>query len=288
MAEDQVDQPDMAEGDANENTVAVSAKVDLATSDVSTMMTNLMAAMGALIGGLATQPVVPTQPVTVDDLPEWLERAAATTRDMVAKLPKPQPAPLPEEASEDQWKFAISKQTGKVLGILPENALAERWFSTEADEEIVSKNALSSYDSAVARCKKAVQTIIKECQRTNRKFRDTDFELEWHNMCLRSLVPDPDGDPFSPAPQGYAQARKIFNKPQFYVNGATAGDIRQGFGGDCWFLAGVAALTNFKAGLSQNYVQVDGDEKVGAYGFVFHRGKYIFSFFSFLFGNREY
>lgn len=75
-----------------------------------------------------------------------------------------------------------------------------------------------------------------------------------------------------PVPQGYTQARKIFPKPALFVDGATAGDVRQGFGGDCWFLAGIAALTNMDDGLKHNYVHVDGDEKVGVYGFVFHRG----------------
>lgn len=65
--------------------------------------------------------------------------------------------------------------------------------------------------------------------------------------------------------------QEIFEKPQFYIEGATASDVRQGNDGDCWFLSALCALGN-KEGLIDR-VCVARDEKVGVYGFVFHQGK---------------
>ena len=55
------------------------------------------------------------------------------------------------------------------------------------------------------------------------------------------------------------------------MDGATSGDVRQGRAGDCWFLAALGALGN-KKGLIDK-VCVHREEKVGVYGFVFHRGE---------------
>ena len=242
--------------------------------DMNLILANMVSVMNSLIGGMASQGSS-DRALTLEDLPKWLEDNAATAKKIVETFPQPQ-APAPEKApdpvSEDKWKLVISSKSGKVLGILPENDLAERWFSDETDNAIVSKKANSSYDAAVERCRERVTSIIKDCERKNQKFRDLEFALDDQGFCLRSLVPDPDGDPFSPPPQTVARTRNIFPSPKLFVNEARADDVRQGKGGDCWFLSGVAALTNLKAGLNHNYVQVDGDEKVGVYGFVFHRG----------------
>ena len=66
----------------------------------------------------------------------------------------------------------------------------------------------------------------------------------------------------------------IFEKPKFYVDDATATDVRQGNHGDCYFLAALCALSN-KKGLIDR-VCVHRDEQVGVYGFVFHRGMRAF------------
>ena len=243
--------------------------------DMSLVISNMVSVMTSLIGGMASQGSS-DKALTMEDLPKWLEDNAAIAKKIIENFPQRQeaaPAPVPDPVSEDKWKLVVSSKSGKILGILPENALAERWFSEETEQAITSKKAVSSYDSAVERCREKVQAIIKDCERKNQKFRDAEFALDDQGFCLRSLVPDPDGDPFSPPPQTVSRARNIFPSPKLFVNEARADDVRQGKGGDCWFLAGVAALTNLKAGLNHNYVQVDGDEKVGVYGFVFHRGQ---------------
>ena len=60
----------------------------------------------------------------------------------------------------------------------------------------------------------------------------------------------------------------------FLQEGATASDVRQGFNGDCWFLAALCTLCNKKDLIER--VCVAKDENVGVYGFVFHRGAFIY------------
>lgn len=66
-------------------------------------------------------------------------------------------------------------------------------------------------------------------------------------------------------------SQEIFEKPQFYVNGPTASDVRQGYDGDCWLMAALCTMGN-KEGLIEK-ICVARNEKVGIYGFVFYRGK---------------
>ena len=68
----------------------------------------------------------------------------------------------------------------------------------------------------------------------------------------------------------------IFEKPQFFVDGASANDVRQSrYAGDCWFLASVTALLGMPRTLER--LCVERDEQVGVYGFCFHRGKSVTS-----------
>lgn len=67
----------------------------------------------------------------------------------------------------------------------------------------------------------------------------------------------------------------IFDNPQFYIDGATATDVHQGSGGDCWFLASLMAISTKKELIDR--LCVARDEKVGVYGFVFYRdGEWIY------------
>jgi hypothetical protein len=62
----------------------------------------------------------------------------------------------------------------------------------------------------------------------------------------------------------------VFEDPEFFEDGASANDIRQGNVGDCWFLAALTALSGNPALIER--LGVARDEKVGVYGFVFFRG----------------
>ena len=64
--------------------------------------------------------------------------------------------------------------------------------------------------------------------------------------------------------------KDIFDEPHFYIDGMTANDVRQGRDGDCWFMSSICTLSNKEDLLEK--VCVARDEKVGVYGFVFHRG----------------
>jgi len=64
----------------------------------------------------------------------------------------------------------------------------------------------------------------------------------------------------------------IFENPQFYINGPTAGDVRQGRDGDCYLMAALCGLGNMKGLIDK--VCVKHDQKIGIYGFVFFRGKH--------------
>ena len=63
----------------------------------------------------------------------------------------------------------------------------------------------------------------------------------------------------------------IFDKPQFFIDGASATDVHQGNSGDCWFLAALMAVSA-KKDLIDNLC-VARHEKAGVYGFVFFRGQ---------------
>ena len=67
-------------------------------------------------------------------------------------------------------------------------------------------------------------------------------------------------------------AKDIFDEPHFSIDGMTASDVRQGRDGDCWFMSSVCTLSNKEDLLEK--VCVARDEKVGVYGFVFHRGRF--------------
>lgn len=64
--------------------------------------------------------------------------------------------------------------------------------------------------------------------------------------------------------------QEIFENPRFYINGPTAGDVRQGRDGDCWVMAALCTMGN-KHGLIEK-ICVARNETVGVYGFVFYRG----------------
>ncbi len=52
----------------------------------------------------------------------------------------------------------------------------------------------------------------------------------------------------------------------------TANDVRQGRDADCWFMSSICTLSNKEDLLEKVCVAMD--EKVGVYGFVFHRGMF--------------
>lgn len=183
--------------------------------------------------------------------------------------------------------------------ILPNNQYTNRLSSYHPfSESEPGRNALHSYDEAREQCIAKVDKIVKECRRLNQKYRDPHFDIEadfrqWQSAresyeensddrdkekdrpfsdCLMGLLED--GEDSSLRPASVKRVEDVFERPQFFIEGATASDIRQGKEGDCWFMSALTTLSN-KEGLIQR-VCVARDEEVGVYGFVFHRdGEWI-------------
>lgn len=185
--------------------------------------------------------------------------------------------------------------------------LAERLAKRSAAKDLAggkSKMASASFEEAAALCRAKVDKIVAECRRTNQKYCDPHFDLEYdlrsgRRDCLESLSnkarPAPPGPPdggdggipvfglsaededrpgANLLPKSVKRVGEIFDDPVFFIDGVTANDVRQGRDGDCWFMAALCTLSN-KPGLIER-ICVARDERVGVYGFVFHRdGEWI-------------
>jgi hypothetical protein len=187
----------------------------------------------------------------------------------------------------------------------------------------VDGNAAESYETAAAKCRKKVQSIVSECRRTNEKFTDPEFDIEddfGYGDCLHGLLcmddyetekretgPKLSVDDLKDCLDMLAESRilgprstttldmnavrnclysyrrdetvrrpgavrrvdYIYERPAFCIDGYSAGDIRQGAVGDCWWVSAVTTLC-CKEGLIDRLC-VARDEECGVYGFVFHR-----------------
>ncbi|KAK5137178.1 hypothetical protein LTR08_000683 [Meristemomyces frigidus] len=194
-----------------------------------------------------------------------------------------QPAELPGRRNDSFYEA-----WDKFLAIEPKRALSTSTMAKKVEEErkavdetpgdglLVQENAATSWEQAAAECKAKVAAIVEECKMLNQKYRDMNFDLETNKYCLRSLTGrDPDAiDKIDPLPW-VKRVEDIFDDPQFFIDGATATDVHQGSGRDCWFLAALMAVTAKKDLVDK--LCVARNEKVGVYGFVFYRdGEFIF------------
>ncbi|KAJ6472034.1 cysteine proteinase [Mycena sanguinolenta] len=131
-------------------------------------------------------------------------------------------------------------------------------------QEKASLLVTEELDKALDESKAKVARIAKECRLKNRKFRDIEFDLEnYPQQCLHGLS----GGSFDPS--DVQRVTDIFEKPQFFVDGASSNDIVQGAIGDCWFVSALATMST-APGLIEKFC-VARDEEVGVYGFVFFR-----------------
>ncbi|KAJ4485410.1 hypothetical protein J3R30DRAFT_3696750 [Lentinula aciculospora] len=130
-------------------------------------------------------------------------------------------------------------------------------------------------DKALAECNTKVERISKDCRMMNRKHRDTEFDLENdRERCLHGLLGPGSCAPDTPAkinynPSDVQRVTQIFDKPQFFVDGASSNDIVQGAIGDCWFVSALATMATAE-GLVEKFC-VARDEEIGVYGFIFFR-----------------
>lgn len=166
------------------------------------------------------------------------------------------------------------------MTIIPQNPWSEK-VKRDATASVSGMSLQSSYDVAAAMCRAKVEKIVKECRRINKKYRDLHYDIETDlklqiRDCLESLANNKEGKrPGSEfKPQSAKRVPDIFDKPEFYIDGPTANDVRQGRDGDCWLMSALCTLSN-KKGLIERLC-VAHDQNVGVYGFVFHRdGEWI-------------
>jgi hypothetical protein len=115
--------------------------------------------------------------------------------------PVPVPPPVkkkdftktPQELVHEFWDKFFTKKPGKVTSIFPRALYATLLPpSTPRDGAHSSRNAAESYEAAAKECREKVKRIIRECNRTNEKFTDPDFDIEsdWYRNCLNGLVRD--------------------------------------------------------------------------------------------------
>ncbi|GLE04739.1 hypothetical protein PINS_up013718 [Pythium insidiosum] len=130
-------------------------------------------------------------------------------------------------------------------------------------------------DAAIRECRRKVEKISRECRMDNVKYRDPHFDLStMGTFCLHGLRQDKEDAQGVSEPGTAKRVGDIYDKPQFFVDGIDAGDIKQGGAGDCWFLAAVATIANMPSLLES--ICVARDEQVGVYGFIFFRdGEWI-------------
>ncbi|KAK2043225.1 calpain family cysteine protease [Colletotrichum somersetense] len=186
----------------------------------------------------------------------------------------------PQEIVDDFWAKFTTKAPGKATTVIPQNAYAEGVAKRSAT--VVGIGTQTSYEEAATVCKAKVEKIVRECRRVNQRYRDPHYDIEFdlkfgRRDCLESLWNTKGRDPPESSfhPKAVKRVVDIFDKPQFFIDGPTADDVRQGRDGDCWLMAALCNLSN-KPGLIEK-VCVAHDQQVGVYGFVFHRDGEWFS-----------
>jgi hypothetical protein len=123
-----------------------------------------------------------------------------------AASPPPEPSPSlkpPQQTLDDFWESTISKAPGKISNIFPRSLYTNILSPNTTSGASSHRNAAASYEEAAAACRVKVQRIVRECQRTNEKYTDPDFDLEddfrrSRKNCLRGLETEEDSDDEGP------------------------------------------------------------------------------------------
>ncbi|KAI9666018.1 MAG: hypothetical protein M1821_003953 [Bathelium mastoideum] len=215
--------------------------------------------------------------------------------DAPASGPEPAPGPValpgprrimpqitPQHAIDTFWKRFCSSSPAKVFTVLPQSQQIPRGATSNGkvkDAAGVGELVSTSYKQAADECVAKVRKIVKECLALNQKYRDPYFNMEKYGMvgekpfndCLMGL----EDNELDLAPKSVKRIEDIFDDPKFYIEDATANDVRQGNDGDCWFLSALCTVSCLKDQIHR--ICVAKDEKVGVYGFVFHRDGEWFS-----------
>lgn len=102
----------------------------------------------------------------------------------------------PQEVLSEFWDKFHSKKQGKVTSIFPRSLYRSVLPPDYPAGARSSRNAAESYEAAAKECREKVKRIVRECNRTNEKFTDPDFDIEHDedSNCLNGLVTQGGGD----------------------------------------------------------------------------------------------
>ncbi|KAK3387482.1 calpain family cysteine protease [Podospora didyma] len=108
--------------------------------------------------------------------------------DAIAK--KKDTTKTPQELVSEFWDKFFAKKPGRVTSIFPRSLYATLLPPSQPRGASSARNAAESYEAAAKECREKVKRIIRECNRTNEKFTDPDFDIESdnNNNCLNGLV----------------------------------------------------------------------------------------------------
>ncbi|KAK0914089.1 hypothetical protein LTR91_005873 [Friedmanniomyces endolithicus] len=222
-------------------------------------------------------PATPYPAIPIRIVPEPAQDASATPETTAGKRDA-------DDTFYDSWDrfLAIQPKRAKTGSRMARMVEAEKQAvdGTPGDGLQVRERAAKSWQEAAEECKGKVKAIVEECKRLNRKYVDYQFDLEagpYPLQDLRGVYPQAimRSDGSVEPPPWVKRVEDIFDKPQFYVDGATPTDVHQGSSGDCWFLAALMAISAKKDLVEK--LCVARDELVGVYGFVFYRdGEWVY------------
>lgn len=191
----------------------------------------------------------------------------------------------PAKTTEQSYEAAAEQCRRKVVQIVSEcRRVNQRYrdphFDLEIDQNLNRRDCLDSLDNERDDHRESHfggGRFARASRRRELPKKDRDEESAGGSVLgmlgivdkeRRSAEKDGDGETLF-HPQAVKRVADIFDAPEFYIDGPTANDVRQGRDGDCWLMAALCTLSN-KPGLIERCC-VAHDQAVGVYGFVFHR-----------------
>jgi hypothetical protein len=123
------------------------------------------------------------------------------------------------------------------------------------------------FDAALADCKKAVEDIVAECRKENKKFFDSSFAFDSRANMYPEGSPD---DCTVTEPQFAARLQELYPNCVLFQGSAQCDDLKQGGVGDC-FLIGALSATAANSPVMIERIFAAHDTVCGVYGVVFYK-----------------
>lgn len=97
------------------------------------------------------------------------------------------------------WYRYHSRTLGKITRIFPRGSLYKNVAKSDGEPQANRRNAGQSYEKARAECIAKVRAAVEQCERTNTRFYDGEFDIETDfnssdNYCLNGLLADDSDD----------------------------------------------------------------------------------------------